>query len=95
MSSGSYFPPPVKQVEIPKKDGKMRKLGIPTISGRIGQMVVKGLIEPTMEKEFTPFSFGYRPNKNAHQALANVLENCRKYDWVIKSYDMRVDQLLW
>ncbi len=83
MSSGSYFPPPVKQVEIPKKDGKMRKLGIPTISDRIGQMVVKDLIESTLEKEFTPFSFGYRPNKNAHQALANVLENCRKYDWVI------------
>ncbi len=96
MSSGSYFPPPVKQVEIPKKDGKMRKLGIPTISDRIGQMVVKDLIESTLEKEFTPFSFGYRPNKNAHQALDNVLENCRKYDWVIdldiKGFFDNIDQ---
>jgi len=96
MSSGSYFPPPVKQVEIPKKDGKMRKLGIPTISDRIGQMVVKDLIESTLEKEFTPFSFGYRPNKNAHQALANVLENCRKYEWVIdldiKGFFDNIDQ---
>lgn len=83
MSSGSYFPPPVKQVEIKKKDGRMRKLGIPTISDRIGQMVVKDIIEPRMEKEFSPSSYGYRPNKNAHQALSFVRENCRRTDWVI------------
>ena len=83
MASGSYFPPPVKEVEIPKKDGKVRKLGIPTISDRVGQMVVKDYIEPRLEKEFSPNSYGYRPNKNAHQALESVRKNCWKTDWVI------------
>jgi len=83
MASGSYLPPPVKEVEIPKKDGKVRKLGIPTISDRIGQMVIKDYIEPRMEKIFSPNSFGYRPNKNAHMALEQVRQNCWKQDWVI------------
>jgi RNA-directed DNA polymerase len=83
MASGSYFPPPVKEVEIAKKDGKIRKLGIPTISDRIGQMVVKEYIEPRLEKIFSPNSYGYRPNKNAHQALGSVRKNCWKTDWVI------------
>ena len=83
MASGSYFPPPVKEVEIPKKDGKIRKLGIPTISDRIGQMVIKIYLEPRLEKEFSPYSFGYRPNKSAHQALEQVRKNCWKTDWVI------------
>ena len=83
LASGSYFPPAVKEVEIPKKDGKVRKLGIPTISDRVAQLVVKDFLEPRLEKEFSPNSYGYRPNKNAHQALRSVRENCRKYDWVI------------
>ena len=83
MSSGSYFPPAVKEVEIPKKDGKTRKLGIPTISDRVAQMVVKDYLEPRFEKIFSPTSFGYRSQKNAHQALRLVRENCRKTDWVI------------
>ena len=83
MASGSYFPPPVKEVEIPKKDGEVRKLGIPTISDRVGQMVVKDFIEPRLEKIFSNNSYGYRPNKNAHQALESVRVNCRKSDWVI------------
>jgi len=83
MASGSYFPPPVKEVEIPKKDGNVRKLGIPTISDRVGQMVVKMFIEPRLEKMFSKNSYGYRPNKNAHQALSSVRENCWKNDWVI------------
>ncbi len=83
MASGSYFPPPVKEVEIPKKDGKVRKLGIPTISDRVAQMVVKDYLELRFEKIFSPHSYGYRPNKNAHQALAAVRENSRKQDWVI------------
>ena len=83
MASGSYFPPPVKEVEIPKKDGSLRKLGIPTIADRVGQMVVKMFVEPRLEKLFSPNSYGYRPNKNAHQALAKVRENCWKQDWVI------------
>ncbi len=83
MASGSYFPPPVKEVEIPKKDGSIRKLGVPTISDRVGQMVVKMFIEPRLEEEFSPNSYGYRPGKNAHQALDKVRENCWKQDWVI------------
>ncbi len=83
MASGSYFPPPVKEVEITKKDGGIRKLGIPTINDRIAQMVVKDYIEPRLEKIFSPNSYGYRPNKNAHQALESVRKNCWKTDWVI------------
>jgi len=83
MTSGSYFPPPVKEVEIPKKDGKVRKLGIPTVGDRIGQMVVKMYLEPRLERIFNPNSFGYRPNKSAHQALEQVRKNCWKTDWVI------------
>ena len=83
MASGSYFPPPVKEVEISKKDGKFRKLGIPTISDRVGQMAIKLFIEPRFEAIFSPNSYGYRHQKNAHQALASVRENCKKTDWVI------------
>lgn len=83
MASGSYFPPAVKEVEILKKDGKIRKLGIPTISDRVGQMAIKDFIEPRLEKLFSPDSYGYRPNKNAHQALEAVRINCRKTDWVV------------
>ena len=83
IASGSYFPPPVKEVEIQKKDGNVRKLGIPTISDRVGQTVVKEIIESRFEKIFSPHSYGYRPNKDAHQALAVVRENCWRNDWVI------------
>ena len=83
MASGSYYPVPVREVEISKKDGKVRKLGIPTISDRVAQMAIKDYLEPRFEKIFSPNSFGYRPGKNAHQALAKVRENCWKYDWVI------------
>ena len=71
MASGSYFPPPVKGVEIPKKDGKVRKLGIPTIADRVGQTAVKDYLEPRFEKIFSQHSYAYRPYKNAHQALAH------------------------
>ena len=83
MASGSYCPPPVKEVEINKKDGGIRKLGIPTISDRVGQMVIKEYLEARFEKIFSSKSYGYRPNKNAHMALEKVRENCRKTDWVI------------
>jgi RNA-directed DNA polymerase len=83
MASGSYFPPPVKEVEIPKKDGKIRELGIPTIGDRVAQMVVKEYLEPRFEQIFSPHSYGYRPNRNAHQALETVRTNCKKTDWVI------------
>ena len=83
LASGSYFPPAVKEVEIPKKDGKVRKLGIPTISDRVAQTVVKMYLEPRLEQIFSPHSYGYRPHKNAHQALESVRKNCWKTDWVI------------
>lgn len=83
MASGSYFPPAVKEVEIPKKDGKVRKLGIPTVADRIAQMVIKDLVEGRFEHLFSPNSYGYRPLKRAHQALEAVKQNVRKYSWVI------------
>ena len=83
IASGSYLPPPVKEGEIPKKDGKVRKLGIPTISDRVAQMVIKDYLEPRFEQIFSPHSYGYRPGKNAHQALTAVRENVRMLDWAI------------
>ncbi|WMJ75372.1 group II intron reverse transcriptase/maturase [Cytophagaceae bacterium ABcell3] len=83
LASGSYFPPPVKEVEIPKDDGKLRKLGIPTISDRVAQMVIKEYLEPRFEEVFSPDSYGYRPSKSAHHALQAVRLNCKRSDWVI------------
>ena len=69
MSSGTYFPPPVKAVEIPKKNGGIRVLGIPTVSDRIAQMMVKLTFENKVENHFLEDSYGYRPNKSAHDAI--------------------------
>jgi RNA-directed DNA polymerase len=84
MSSGSYFPPPVKQVEIPKEKGGTRKLGIPTVSDRIAQTVVKRIIEPILDPIFHPDSYGYRPGRSAKQAIAVTRKRCWQYDWVVE-----------
>jgi group II intron reverse transcriptase/maturase len=84
MSSGSYFPPPVKAVEIPKAHGAgTRMLGIPTIGDRIAQTVVAARIEAVVEPKFHPDSYGYRPRRGALDAVGKCRERCWKYDWVI------------
>jgi RNA-directed DNA polymerase len=83
MSSGSYYPPPVKQVEIPKASGGTRKLGVPTVADRVAQTVVKLLIEPKLDPIFHPDSYGYRPGRSAKQAVAVTRGRCWRYDWVV------------
>ncbi|WP_198359310.1 group II intron reverse transcriptase/maturase [Burkholderia ubonensis] len=84
MSSGSYFPPPVKQVEIPKAKGGTRKLGVPTVSDRVAQTAVKLIIEPILDPLFHEDSYGYRPGKSAKQAIAVTRERCWRHDWVVE-----------
>jgi RNA-directed DNA polymerase len=83
MSSGSYFPPPVRTVQIPKPDGRKRTLGIPTVGDRVAQMVVKRSLEPLVEPCFHPDSYGYRPRKSALDAVGQARERCWRYDWVV------------
>ncbi len=84
MSSGTYFPPAIKAVDIPKKTGGTRTLGIPTVADRIAQMVVKMQFEPKVEKYFYSDSYGYRPGKSAHEAIDITRKRCWQYDWVLE-----------
>ena len=83
MSSGSYFPSPVKLVEIPKHNGGARPLGIPTVTDRIAQMVVVSVLSPQLEIHFHKDSYGYRSNKSAHDAISTARQRCWKTDWVV------------
>lgn len=84
MSSGSYFPPPVKVVEIPKKSGGKRILGVPTVADRIAQMVAKMYLEPFVEPHFCQDSYGYRPGKSALDAVAATRQRCWRYNWLLE-----------
>ncbi len=84
LSSGSYFPKPVKQVEIAKKDGGIRKLGVPTLLDRIAQQVVRAYLEPKLDPLFHADSYAYRKRRNAHQAIIKAQDDAQSIETLLQ-----------
>ena len=89
LTENKYHPKPVKRVFIPKKDGRKRPLGIPVIKDRIVEMAAKIIIEPIFEADFKEYSFGFRPERNQHQALEVIRKKCNNKGWWVLDADIK------